>query len=1158
MTELAQMVEVRHRSVRSVNLEHDLGNPAVLGGYAVGEHIVDTVRRVLIGCQDGQRTRAWSITGPYGVGKSSFAHFLCSLLGASKSPTFKAANKSLRATDVQLADTLGRERRRLELAERGVIVAAVTAEREPILRTLARSLWRGAEAYWSRPGRKPDVLHQLHALTHGHDAVELSVGALLDALEALYVAAPVVVVIDELGKTLEYAADRSVEGDLFALQQIAEGFSASERMLGCIVTLQHLAFEDYLVGASELRRREWRKVHGRFEDVPFVSTGGHARRLIAEALELADTPATPAIRDACARAQTGLSFPALENPAEHYPLHPTVAAALPNLTARLGQHDRSLVAFLTSDAPHGLLAFLVATSVSDSSVPFLRLYNLYDYFFEDGAAVSLAGPDGALAREIASRIDDAQDLTPLERRVLKTVGVLNVVSGADGLVAGRAIIEEALAGPDGGRRMHAEIRQALDALTERSLLTFREFAGEYRVWQGSDFDLLGQLRAARERLAAERVDDDALLDLVSAARPLRPVVARRHSQANGTLRFFESRYAPALGEDEPECTLLNAVGLVIHVLADTGPPRKLPTQTVDGRPLLVIWSARGREVREAALDVGAAMAVLSSAPELDSDPVARREVRHRLDAAQAALAELIDAVLADSEVSWYREGRRHKPGGQVAFSRLLSDICDMRYSSTPRIDNEMLNRCELTSQGAKARRELLERMFTHETYERLGIEGYGPERAMYEAVLHETGLHRNRDGRWGFGPPPAGSPLAKVWSFMEDFLDAATDEPRGVDKLFAGLEAPPFGMKEGPLPVMLAAILQFRSDDIFLYQDGTFHPVVEPALIERLLKAPSRFTIKRAALIGLRATVFEELREILDVPATVPTRNATTLAVVRPLISLVRELPRYATTTKHVSERAQLICATLLAAREPDELLFTALPQVCDIPPFAAKRPNRDRQLVSDYVGRLRGGLAELSAAYGQLLDRIGALLHEAFDVPGPRSALRENLRVRAETVRQHVIEPRMRAMLLAAIEQSTDEREWLETLGMTLTSKPTASWSDQDVVLFEAATAERAAWFKRLELLHFQLAAGDGRGFASHRLTVTAPDGTEAAELVSVEVPTHDVIADVLDEALAKLEETLGTQAQRALLGVLAERLLADAAATAKSNPATKKAVQV
>ncbi|WP_414564228.1 MULTISPECIES: hypothetical protein [unclassified Anabaena] len=65
--------------------------------------------------------------------------------------------------------------------------------------------------------------------------------------------------------------------------------------------------------------------------------------------------------------------------------------------------------------------------------------------------------------------------------------------------------------------------------------------------------------------------------------------------------------------------------------------------------------------------------------------------------------------------------------------------------------NELINRRDLTSQGAKARRELIQAMLEHQYEERLGLEGYGPEVSMYYSLLEETGIHRQEDDNWWYG-----------------------------------------------------------------------------------------------------------------------------------------------------------------------------------------------------------------------------------------------------------------------------------------------------------------------------------------------------------------------------------------------------------------------
>ena len=1162
MKSLETLIGIRHRNVRSVNLELDLTSAEPLDGYSLGSHVVDAVRRVVISAQDGARSRAWSITGPYGSGKSSFAHFLSALFAPARAPERVLAATLLAEVDPQLSETIDRERVRLGIEQRGVLRCPVTVQRESVTRALLRALVTGADLYWSGPGRKPAVLYDLHdVMEAGRDPVP---DALFDLLDELISYAPVLLIADELGKGLEFASAGAANGDVFVLQQLAERFSGAEAFDGAILTLQHLAFEDYLAGATEVRRREWRKVHGRFEDVPFIAQPEHAYRLLAESLEmLAKKSVAAEINSEAERAERAVSacMPGTAMPSgwsggagRLYPLHPTAALALPRLASRFGQHDRSLAAFLTSDAPTALRAFLAGHSVEERPLPFLRLSDLYDYFIEPGSLATVGGADGARAREIHARVGDAADLDPVSIDVLRTIAVLNLIGGRDGLLATRELVKEAVAGPTG--ELSEAVDTALDDLLTRSLLNFRDFAGEYRLWEGSDFDVSAEIAAAREVLKSRNGAEAGLLDRVAAVRPLRAAVARRHSQEREVLRYFETIYSTEADASRPRCESADADGLCMYVLGTSRAPTELPSQTTDGRPLVVVWSPYGREIYDATVDALASMNVLDSAPELERDAVARREVRQRIVLAQAALAERIEHAFSSERkgVTWFFAGERVRAGNRAEFSRRLSDLCDQRFPQTPVLPNEMLNRRELTSQGAKARRELLGRMFTHASEERLGITGYGPDRAMYEAVLAANGLHREVDGSFGFNPPHRSSSLSGVWVVIEDFLDEAAVRPLKVSELYERLMAPPFGMKPGPLPVLLAAALAHYSDEVFVYQDGSFVPIIGPDLIERLLKAPERFELKRASSSSLRSVVFEQLKAIVvSAESRRATRNETTLAIVRPLIAFVQGLPAYSRTTERRSERARAVCEALLNTREPDALIFVELPKACDVAPFLDEN-SADTVAASAYAKALRSALAELGGAYDRLLDDIRTLLRDAFAVPA-EADLREDLRARARHLVRQVIDPRMRGFLMTASDEGLDDMDWLEALALSIAERPPSNWSDHDVEKFEVLLVDRARWFRRLEVLHYQDLPAMRTGFVTRRVTVTSPDGTETAELVSYDESAAGRLEGLLVELLEGSEPALGTTPEQMLLALLADRMLKRTISPAASKPHLREA---
>jgi len=194
--------------------------------------------------------------------------------------------------------------------------------------------------------------------------------------------------------------------------------------------------------------------------------------------------------------------------------------------------------------------------------------------------------------------------------------------------------------------------------------------------------------------------------------------------------------------------------VVVYWLSDT-PPSPVPAHTVDGKPLVVIAAANLPLLAIRAQEYRALCQIHSRESTLQSDKVALREVRHR----RLQLKQLLDDTLAQAfnfathhNACWV-EGKPYAIGSVTDFNALLSAVCDRTYPQTPILWNELINRRTLTTQGAKARRILIEAMLENPDAERLNLEGYGPEVAMYFSVLQQTGIHRQTQGEWGFYPP---------------------------------------------------------------------------------------------------------------------------------------------------------------------------------------------------------------------------------------------------------------------------------------------------------------------------------------------------------------------------------------------------------------------
>ena len=87
MAELADHITVLGRFARSANLERDADRPEPFDGYIITARALDAVERITSTAATAVSGGAWSLTGPYGSGKSSFALLLDAAFGPAHCDT---------------------------------------------------------------------------------------------------------------------------------------------------------------------------------------------------------------------------------------------------------------------------------------------------------------------------------------------------------------------------------------------------------------------------------------------------------------------------------------------------------------------------------------------------------------------------------------------------------------------------------------------------------------------------------------------------------------------------------------------------------------------------------------------------------------------------------------------------------------------------------------------------------------------------------------------------------------------------------------------------------------------------------------------------------------------------------------------------------------
>lgn len=1147
-TDLNQLISLDRRYSRSIHLERDIHNPDALKGYVVTPRAKDVITRFIDSFVPGS-SRAWTITGVYGTGKSSVAHFLTALAAPQNSSVFTESLRILKHLLPQEDYSHYSKNLKKHILETGLIRAIATARREPIHHTIARALLFGLETYTESVKTSKDI-QKLKSTIQEHlkqieSGIEFSSSLILDWIQDIQQVSGngILLIIDELGKSFEYAAQYPHRSDLYLLQELAEYPALNSNQGLFVFGLLHQAFSEYARNISGLQFNEWAKVQGRFEDIAFAESQDQILRLMGQSILHEDSMNKPLIDWAqkwlnvlsnWTETTKSLNADVL---AKVYPLHPIAALALPQLCQRYAQNERSLFTFMGSQEPFALSSFL-NQPWNEKKPSSIKLTQIYDYFVE---SANLSISSHTLSQrwlEIQNRLADARHLDQDLQDLLKTIAVLNLVSLGGDFRARRSLIINAMLdlACNSQEDDYQAWDQRIDHLVAQNFVNWWERFDELRIWQGSNFDLDG---AVQSTLTQQQF---SIFEIFTQYCALQPLVAQRHSYTTGTLRYFARLYFhPAMDLEQIKYPNTEADGFIYYSLVKSLSD-ELPEKTADGRPIIYLQHPEIESLTRLGQEYAALHKVSLTAAELKTDTVARREVDHRLAHSKRILLEQLSNLfhVGDSEVKLWLNGNHHHIKNEAALRQLLSKLCDDIYCKSPVLWNELINRREVTSQGAKARRDLIGLMLSNQGIEKLGIEGYGPERSIFESLLHHTGLYSQTSaGEWAFQAPSLDSSLYAVWQFMHQFCWEATEKTRSIDELFKDLQQTPFGLKFGPLPILLAAFLICYQDEISLFQDGTFIPLLSMEQFELLIRHPQRFAVKCFAIEGLQSEYFRELQEVLvggkTKSAKQAVRNQSILSLVTPLIRFIKRQPEFTHKTARVSDVTKKLRRVLLETQDPGQLILVDLPQALGFAPILGSN-SLTHESLAQLKQTLIKALGELQKTYPEMLLECQTALEDALG-KSDKISFKDSLSQRAMLLKDAVSEPVLTRFIHAAADSNKQDTPWLESLVMVIADKPPQHWADQHFEHFKYELTQLKQRFLNFEALQVGL---DRKHSSAHakRIVVTSSDGYETQKIVWLEKNEQEQADKLIQTFIAVNQLEREPRLKELLLVALAEKL--------------------
>lgn len=1140
MATISDLLSIRSRLLRSIELERDFDDPAALAGYVLTPTARGHVERLATALLPNSTRRAWRVTGDYGSGKSTFGLLLARL--------FSGRTADLPAAGAQAVDwtSLGGEPPRLL----PVLVTGTRASvADGVLRGLDRALGDADDVEGLR-GRIADA-----GAAQGTVQEKLTLDLLQDMLRSTGAAfaGGLLLILDEVGKFLEAAALDPQRHDVYFLQQLAELASRSGERPFIVVGLLHQGFHAYAESLTGTAQKEWEKVAGRFEELLFDAPLEETAELVAGALQV-DVKRLPAsvIREAewAMEQAHALGWYGMANrerlvacAPRLFPLHPMTLPVLSRVFARFGQNQRSLFTFLASSEPFGLQAF-AAQEVVDGG--FYRLNHLFDH-------VRVTLGQRLVNRTLRSqwfRVVGTIEGLPVEENrdseLLKAVGILNLLDDERMLPRPEALAA-AMEGPGGA----AGTVELADALRARRMLHLRGTSGGYRLWPHTSVDLERAFEDAGRALGSV----DRVSTAVGAYLETRPMVARRHYIETGNLRYFEVRYS-SVGDLARHLDRGGADGVILVALCDSEVEREealavARTADVAGREDVLVAIPRPLSaLRDALEEVQRWEWVVANTPELGHDTYAAEEVSRHLRSARRVLTDRmrqfvgLHDVRGGGEIHWYRQGVRVLDQPRDRISAYLSRICDDVYPDAPHVHNELVNRASLSSAAAAARMRVIKGILERSTEPLLGIDAdkAPPEKAVYFSLLQEGKLHRLSGAVWTITEPEPGGDechLLPVFNCIRKLLAEAPDQRLSVAELIEALRRPPFGVREGLIPILLAVFAKANQARLAVYEDGIFMLDLTGFDFMRLIKAPATFEFQFCSVEGVRSEVFGSIVHVLQHIAPVPD-SPDVVEAVTILARFVAQLPEYTRRTKRLSDPAQRVRTVLLESLDPPRLLFRELPEACGFAPFGDTPVPAGQS--AEFAEALQAAIYELRGAYINLRMQIAAQLGGAFGLPSAPATLKDTLAERAATVRGSARDPNLVAFCFRLADLTLPPEEWLESVASFAAGKPPSRWQDQDADLFPTRLHPYAQQFRQAAQIAMQR-GGHAAAVRGVCVSVTNQDGQQRERPVFFEQDAQNLeeLKDALLAPMADASEELQIAALSQLLWDLIDRVEQD-----------------
>lgn len=949
-------ITINQRYKSSTRIDSELGdfkpflNDFILHGTAV--NVLDTISRDY----EGSEQRAYTLTGPYGSGKSTIALYLASLLSKNKAERDYAKLKFDKAEGI-LDDFSDR----FKIKSGWQVIKHVCGLEAPA-NAILMSIYTAFKISYK--------LEEVKAYDDDECLTEIkkALSHIPKKLDGT------LIFLDEMGKALDYQSRNNKDLHFFqSLADVAQQAKGSVLLIGFL----HQSFSDYAKNKDVKSQKEWAKVQGRYRDLSFNPSIDESLVLVGDSITK-----TPEIAKALETGYNDLvsrvikcfdhkntNKKALTNT---LPLDPIVSLLLgPISRRRFSQNERSLFGFLASHEKLGFREFLSQCyEGNDESLQLYRPEKLWDYLHYNLHHLIVTSHDSKAWLEGCDAIHRAEQKgSELHVAITKVISLLTIFGFQHHLHAKKEFITSYFSARGTDK---TEIEQAIKELEAWTVIIYRQNHNALFVFQGSDIDI--------HNMVIERIESVSQgVDWTNVCDIPQNILATAHYHKTGTMRWANTKLINRIDSvliESLKTEPLQGASFLSFILPATPEVAEKLAEAMPELPYAAIGKADSLErLQSAAIELIALNQIAKEEDKIEHDLIAKKELESRIQLASQLVENELVGVFENSY--WQHQGKKIKGN---TLSQIASVVAGNIFHAAPTIINELVNRSRPSGSANSAIKKLLVRMVDYSDEFELGFEpdSFPPEKGLYLSCLVKKGLHqfdKESDIADFRMPDKPNSDMKLLFDSASEYLRANQNNIVHLSELYSLWSNKPFGVAKGILPVWCLAFLMANTEHLAFYDkdvqnNDIFISQPDEEFAIKLIKEPQNVGIKFIAMDGIKLSHLTSLASALNNGNLKPS----TLKLAQEYVQFVSELSPWTKKTNNLSKLARGFRDLTLLASDPTQYLMDDIPKL-----FNKHKVNIEADKISEVISELRSAHSDMINAYKQRITsffRLDANLH--------------------------------------------------------------------------------------------------------------------------------------------------------------------------------------